>query len=147
MNKLLAAALAALTLSSAAAGKGKKPPARQETKTMEWNGQQVKSGEPAALVIKTAAEWASLWEKIGQPAPPADWTKHFAAAVILDQKMTGGYKVVFLEPRIDKKASTFTVSYRVREPDGMSIQVLTRPYAVKLFPATQLTTLIEAAPE
>lgn len=145
MNKLLAAALLTLTFPASAANRGKKQPVLKEKITMEWSGQQVKSGEPANLVVKTPTEWTALWNKIGQPPPSVDWDKYFAAAVVLDQKMTGGYKVIFLDPAVDKKASTFTVLYRVNEPDGMTIQILTRPYAVKLFPRTPLKILLAAA--
>lgn len=114
---------------------------------MEWSGQNTKSGEPEALIIKSQKEWIALWARIGSPPPEVDWTKNFAAAVLLDQKPTGGYKILFLEPRIDKKASTMIIRYRVSEPTGMAIMMLTRPYAVKLFSSTVLRPSIEAAPK
>ncbi len=130
MNRPLAAALALLVLcappGARAAGDHKK-----EKNTMEWKGSFCGVTQPSQVIVKTQQEWEALWKKIGdKPAPPADFTKYFGVGVFLGTKPTGGFGVVW-------KAYENAVVYSVKKPDGMVIQALTQPYAVKLFPRSQ----------
>lgn len=110
---------------------------------MEWKGQFCGKMEGDARVVTTQAQWEAAWKAVGQPAPAVDLERNFAAAVFLGQKNTGGYGVAFLEPVRDLKAGTLTVTYKVTGPKGMAIQTLTQPYAMRLFPKTDLTVRLE----
>ncbi len=140
MNRVLGALLAfSCALPALGAREAKSP--RKEKRVMEWSGAFCPVAEPAVVVARTAREWEKIWEKIGRAAPAADLSKHFAVAVFLGTRNTGGYGVLFEEP--GGKAGTL-VRYRVRKPRGMVIQALTQPYAVRLFPKAGGRVVVEA---
>ena len=106
----------------------------------EWKGSFCPEAAGSARVAATAAQWEKLWkDSLGKQAPEADFEKHFAVAVFLGTRNTGGYAVEFLTPRSDGKE--VLIAYRVRKPgQGMFvIQAFTQPYHVKLFKKTSLT--------
>ena len=140
-----AALLAALALIPAWAGaKSAGKTAKKEPKAMEWKADFCPVTEPAVLVAKTREDWERLWKRIGKAAPEADLEKNFAVAVFLGTRNTGGYRVAFETA----PGAGSVVRYRVKEPSGMMvIQVLTQPYAVKLFPKSGGEVKVEAAKE
>ena len=82
-------------------------------------------------------EWEKLWRTGMNHTPPAiDFTKHFAVAVFLGSRPTGGYSIDFLEPLADAQA--VLIRYKVLAPSSKSfvIQAFTQPYAIKLFNKT-----------
>ena len=103
------------------------PLCAKEKRDMEWKGAFSPVTEPAHMVAKTQEEWEALWKRIDKPAPAADLKKFFAVAVFLGTEPTGGYGVSF-------EAKKNTVRYTIKKPEGMAIQALTQPYAVRLFP-------------
>jgi len=117
----------------------------KETVPMEWKGQSSSAAKPWTVIVKTQAQWEKVWETIGQEPPPVDFTAHFAVAVFLGQKNSGGYGINFLDPTHDSAAQTLTIRYEMTSPKGMAIQVLTQPYAVRLFPKTDLAVNVETA--
>lgn len=110
---------------------------------MEWKGQFCAESEPSTRVARTQAEWASLWTAIGQAPPQADLGEHVAVAVFLGLRNTGGYGVRFLDPAAEGR--TLTVRFETTRPKGFAIQALTRPYAVRLFPKTDLDVRVVEA--
>ena len=131
MSRLLAV-LAASAL--AAAPKGGAP--------MEWKGSFCPVEKASHRVVETSAAWEALWKELGKPSPAADLKKHFAVAVFLGSRPTGGYSAVF-EEAADEKGQT-VVRYSVRGPQGMAIQAFTQPYAVRLYPRTGKPARAEA---
>ncbi|MBI5623660.1 MAG: protease complex subunit PrcB family protein [Elusimicrobia bacterium] len=110
---------------------------------MEWKGQHCGVTQPASRAAKTPAEWTALWAQIGQPAP-TELGERFAAAVFLGSRPTGGFGVRFREPSAEGGA--LKVRYEVLVPTGFVTQAFTEPYAVRLFPKTDLPVeLVEAA--
>lgn len=130
--------LAVILLAAACRPAPKAPDVLKEAVPMEWKGQFCSKEEGDARVVTTQAQWEEVWKAIGQPAPAADLRDHFAVAIFLGLKNTGGYGVAFLDPAIDDRAGTLTVKYKVTNPKGMAMQALTKPYAVKVFPKTNL---------
>lgn len=113
---------------------------------MNWNGQTCGVSAPSTRVILTHSQWSALWQDIGAPAPDVDLSKNFAVAVFLGGRRTGGFSVGFREPRRDP-SGTLVVSFKTHEPQGFAIQMLTRPYAVRLFAGTETAVRVEEAPE
>lgn len=101
-------------------------------KSMETNGQHCRVAEPGYRVITANAQWLALWKDLGRPAPAADLTKYFAVAAFAGTRNSGGYSVVFDEPKT--QPASILIGYKISRPRGMAIMALTQPYAVKLFP-------------
>ncbi|MDD5655799.1 MAG: protease complex subunit PrcB family protein [Elusimicrobia bacterium] len=148
MNKSLAALSAALFFSACAGKPVGAPPANdrapaaagedastpvKEAAMLEWKGQFSSAEQPDARALKTAADWAAAWAAIGTAAPEApDFQGFFGAAVFLGQRSTGGFGVRWLEPR--RRDGKLEIFYQETKPTGLTMQVITQPYAVKLFP-------------
>jgi hypothetical protein len=105
----------------------------KEAVMSEWKGQFSGAVQGARTVIRSEDAWRGTWAAIGQEAPPApDFRTQFAVAVLLGQRNTGGYRVLWLEP--DSSGTATVVRYKEMKPQGMAMQALTQPYAVKVFP-------------
>lgn len=135
MAKLL---LALSVLAGAAGAKGKP--------IMHWNGSSGPAKAPEHRLVETQAEWDKLWKELGKPAPAADFKTHFAAAVFLGEKPTGGWGVRWSEPA--PEGDKLVVRYAVKKPEGFVTQAFTRPWAVRLFerPKHPLELVLEAKP-
>lgn len=111
------------------------PPASapKDEPRMEWHGTHCLVDMPSDEIVTSPRAWKRLWkERIGQPPPEVDFKKHFAVAVFLGERMTAGYSVVF-DPAVEGK-DLVLIRYGEKTPLGMVAQMLTRPWAVKLFP-------------
>lgn len=140
MSSLLAGLLAAGL--SAAEG-GRAAPGKEE-RVMHWTGAFCGVEEPSHRLVETRAQWKALWKALGKAAPEADLEAHFAVAVFLGARPTGGFSVRFEEPR--RSGKRLVVAYRVVPPSGMAFQALTQPYAVRLFPRSPGPVSVEALP-
>ena len=117
---------------SAWAGAPPAEPPKDEPR-MEWHGAQCLVEMPSDEIITSPREWKKLWkQRIGQPPPEVDLKKNFAVVVFLGERMTAGYSVVFV-PAAEGKAMLL-IRYGEKTPLGMVAQMLTRPWAIKLFP-------------
>ena len=118
----------------------------KEAAAMEWKGLFCGVLQGSHRVLSTAADWRQAWADAGQAAPPTpDFKAYFAVIVFLGQRNTGGYGVRWTDP--ESSGATTVARYRIVTPRGLSIQVLTQPYAVKLFPRTAPEIRVEALPE
>jgi len=116
----------------------------KEAAMLEWKGQFSGALQGAQRVIRSETEWQAAWAEIGQGAPAApDFRSHFAVAVFLGQRSTGGYRVQWLDP--DSSGPATVVRYREMKPQGITMQVLTQPYAVKVFPRDKADIRAETA--
>ena len=98
----------------------------------------------ASLKVESAKEWETLWkDAFNREAPSVDFSKHFAAAVFLGLRQTGGYSVEFLEPAA--RADTAVIRYRTRAPGpgAFVIQAFTTPYAIRLYNKTSAPVAVD----
>ena len=110
---------------------------------MEWKGQFCGESRASHRCLATTQEWRQAWSQIGQPAPPApDFSRQVAVLVFLGERPTGGFGVQWLDPAAS--AAVLVVRYKLAVPRGMVPQVLTQPYALKLFPKTAPEVRVEA---
>lgn len=122
----------------------KEPPLMESN---DWKGPFCAVSVPSHRIARTTDEWKDIWMKIGETPPGLpDFKDYFAVAVFLGMRNTGGYGVKWLEP--EASGSVLTISYQEIKPRGLSMQVITQPYAVKLFskasPETKI--IIQARP-
>ena len=65
-----------------------------------WEGGNCAVSKPETRTILNASEWKALWqEEFSKDPPEVDFEKHFAVAVFLGLRNTGGYSVEFAFPR------------------------------------------------
>ena len=115
----------------------------EEAATMEWKGQFSGVERPAARVIRTPADWAETWADIGATPPQTpDFKTYIGAAVFLGQRNTGGHGIRWLEPQL--RGDRLDIFYRETKPTGLTMQVITQPYAVKLFPRERAVDAVVA---
>lgn len=111
---------------------------------MKWKGAFCQVSSASYRIVHSNEEWRRLWEEIGKPAPAADLKRNFAVAVFAGTYNTGGYNVYFDKPL--ETSSRFTARYGITKPpkNGMVIQALTQPFAVRLYPRTEKSIDVEA---
>ena len=95
--------------------------------------------EPRNTVVRTAAEWETLWREHGGQGKPAavDFGKEMVVAVFLGTRPTAGFAVEITA--IEGKDGGFAVTYRERQPkpDEMVAQMLTAPFHIVRAPARE----------
>ena len=88
--------------------------------------------EPREALVRTAAEWRSLWKAHGssESAPAVDFSKEMVAAIFLGTRPTGGYRVEITAAR--REGQSLVVDYIERRPgaDAIVSQALTSPFHI-----------------
>jgi hypothetical protein len=100
------------------------------TFTTVARGDQSGVEDAREVVVRTAAEWKSLWQvhAPGRPMPPVDFEKAMVVGVFLGFRSSGGYGVTV--SAIEREGDALVVSFREDRPAAGAIttQVLTFPY-------------------
>ena len=96
------------------------------------DGQSSGITEPKQAIVRTAAEWNTLWKShAGSQMPPTiDFTKEMVVAVFLGERPTGGFRVQILDTRRDGNALIVRYSERRPGPDSIVTQALTSPFHI-----------------
>jgi hypothetical protein len=108
--------------------------------TVAWNtvaqGAMSNIEEPRQAVVRTAAEWQTLWKQHdpGRAAPPVDFSQLMVAAVFLGTRPTAGFTAEITAVKTDGDRTV--VEYRERRPaaDAFVAQVLTSPFHIVRMP-------------
>lgn len=106
------------------------------------------------LVIKSEAEWKTLWQTHAQPAVPVkevprvDFDKEMVVAVFLGEKPTGGYKLEITGIDEDRGKGQLRIVLRESKPPvgSIAIQALTQPYQIVRVKKSDLTTTFVTEP-
>ncbi len=92
--------------------------------------------EPRQVVVRSPAEWDTLWKSHAgpQPAPAVDFSMNMVAAVFLGERPTAGYRVVIVGTRRENDA--LVIEYIERPPGAGALvaQVLTSPFHIVKLP-------------
>lgn len=104
------------------------------------------SGLPdsARLVVRTPAEWTSLWSRIvanygPKPAvPDVDFTKEMLLVAAMGTRATGGFSIEI--EAVDRDSTSITASVRTRSPGKTcgTTSALTAPVAIVRIPRSTL---------
>ena len=92
--------------------------------------------EATQIVVRTQAEWNTLWQKHSSiepkpsQAPVIDFSKELVIGVFLGQKPTGGYDVEIVS--VEPNDGTLMVSFREKSPQPGAIltQAFTQPFHI-----------------
>lgn len=91
---------------------------------------------PRQAVVRTAAEWSSLWKAHAsdRPAPPVDFSREMVIGLFMGTRPTAGYNVEIVG--IENQSGGLVVRYRetTPPPDALTAQVLTSPYQLIAVP-------------
>ena len=98
--------------------------------------------EPLQAIIRTPAEWESLWKRHASiqsptsPLPAVDFGAEIVVGIFLGEKSAGGYEVEIT--RAELKDSVLYVYYveKSPKPGGAAIQALTQPFHLVKLPRT-----------
>jgi hypothetical protein len=111
-------------------------------------GQQSNLDEPKQAVVRTAAEWATLWRQhAGERAQPkVDFNAATVIGVFLGSRPTGGFELEITA--IDVEGTDAVVTYREGRPGRGAIlsQVLTMPYHIVSIPKIAGKVTFKKAP-
>jgi VWFA-related protein len=91
---------------------------------------------PEQLVLRTAAEWQTAWQRHapGRPAPGVDFNKNMVVAVFLGSRPSGGYQVEITGVRTNGKTLVVQWAERQPGPGQMAAQVMTAPSHIVTVP-------------
>lgn len=94
---------------------------------------------PRQVVVRTEAEWATLWQEHARdqhphPQPNIDFTREMVVGVFIGTRSTGGFGVEIVGIREDR--GSLIVDYRETRPgrDRITAQVITAPYHLVRIP-------------
>ena len=94
--------------------------------------------ERKLVVIKTAKEWADLWQahaSLRIPAPPlpgVDFKQEMIVAVFAGEKRSGGYGIEIAKIEEDAPKNQLRVLFRETQPPAgsMTLQALSQPFDI-----------------
>jgi protease stability complex PrcB-like protein len=111
-------------------------------------GDQSNVDSEKQVVVRTAAEWKTVWQQHSpdRPLPALDFRKEMAVGVFLGSRNTAGYSVDIISVQPDHGA--LVVRYRQRSPAGDAIvaQVITSPYHIVAVPRAAGDVKFEKVP-
>lgn len=100
--------------------------------------------DSARIVVRTSAEWTTLWNRIvanhapKPPVPAIDFEKEMLLVAAMGTRPTGGHAIEI--EAVDRDGSSITASVRTRSPgkNCMTTQALTAPVAIVRIPRSDL---------
>ena len=93
--------------------------------------------EPARLVVRTAAEWQSVWAAhagADAPLPPVDFSARLVAAVFAGERPVPGFEVEIVGSRREGTALALLVEERRPASDAVAAQILVTPFHIATVP-------------
>ena len=96
--------------------------------------------EPLQAVIRTPAEWDTLWTRhAGRPAspPPVDFAGEMVIAIFVGTRPTDGYQVDITELRATDQGIEVTYRERTPPPGALVHPVLTAPFHIIRVPRSE----------
>ena len=92
---------------------------------------------PTQVVVRTAADWAALWQRheSGKALPDVDFSREMVLAVAAGSRPTGGWEVDILG--VERAADAVVVRYTIRGPQRGQIaaSIVTSPFQFVRVPA------------
>ena len=101
--------------------------------------------EPRLVVVRTAAEWQSVWSAHGRgPLPAVDFTQSMVVGVFAGARATAGFRVTIESVIVEDEV----VRVRHREerpnPDDPVAQILTAPFHLVTIPTSDRRVVFES---
>ena len=86
--------------------------------------------EPRTVVVRSTAEWDTLWKAHGpqEPAPPVDFSRGIVVGVFLGSRPTAGFSVEITRVKTEEHLTVVEYVERAPPPGGLTAQVLTSPF-------------------
>jgi len=91
--------------------------------------------EPREVVIRSTAEWQTLWREHSFSAPPiVDFSDSTVVGVFLGTRPTAGYRVDVVTIKVEGDSTVVEYSERGPAPGVLLAQVLTSPFHLVRYP-------------
>ena len=101
-------------------------------------GAQSGVDEAQQIVVRTADEWAKVWQHHGmdRPRPKVDFARETVVGIFMGSRPTAGFEVEIAG--VASEAGVTVVRYREKAPsrDAITAQVITSPYVLAAIPKT-----------
>ncbi len=110
---------------------------------LQWSGNNAKVSKRGTMVINSAAEWKSAWQKAHgneRPVPAAptiDFKRYTVLGVFLGNKPTSGYSVAITSVRKSGPGLVAVVSVSSPKPGDVTMQAESSPYFFRAIPASK----------
>ena len=123
------------------------PATVQAAPPLEWRAQYHGDEEAGAQVVMDAWHWGHLWRRLGQSAPPLDFTRYCAVVAFAGRRPTGGFTLEFQEPV--PQGDDLLLRWRVRPPAPGSFvtEAIAHPWKVWALPRPKGGIRVERAKE
>ncbi len=90
------------------------------------------------IAVRTADEWAKVWQRHGldRPRPKVDFAREIVVGVFMGSRPTAGFEVEIAG--VASEGGVTVVRYRETAPsrDAITAQVITSPYVLAAIPRT-----------
>jgi hypothetical protein len=104
-------------------------------------GDQSKVDEAKQVLIRTEAEWITLWQQhAGQrPRPAIDFSKEMVVGVFMGSRPNAGFSTTVVSTTVGNGALIVHYSEKMPAPRAITAQILTFPYHLVAIPKATVT--------
>jgi hypothetical protein len=110
------------------------------TRTIE-KGDQSNIDEARQVLVRTDAEWTTLWRQHhpDKPRPAVDFSKEMIVGVFMGSRPNAGFSTTILSATAANGALIVRYAEKVPAPGRISAQILTFPYHLVAIPKAAVT--------
>ena len=110
------------------------------TRTID-KGDQSNIDEARRVLVRTEAEWTTLWQQHhpGTPRPAVDFSKEMVVGVFMGSRPNAGFSTTILSATAGNGALMVRYTEKVPAPGSISAQILTFPYHLVAIPKAAVT--------
>jgi hypothetical protein len=110
------------------------------TRTIE-KGDQSNIDEAKRVLVRTDAEWTTLWRQhhTDKPRPAVDFSKEMVVGVFMGSRPNAGFSTTILSATAANGALIVRYAEKVPAPGSISAQILTFPYHLVAIPKAAVT--------
>jgi len=104
-------------------------------------GDQSNIDEARRVLVRTDAEWTTLWKQHhpDKPRPAVDFSKEMIVGVFMGSRPNAGFSTTIISATVANGALIVRYAEKVPAPGTMSAQILTFPYHLVAIPKAPVT--------
>ena len=104
-------------------------------------GDQSNIDEARRVLVRTDAEWTTLWKQHhpDKPRPAVDFSKEMVVGVFMGSRPNAGYSTTIISATAANGALIVRYAEKAPAPGSMSAQILTSPFHLVAIPKAAVT--------